>query len=271
MAVILTNSGFFPEASLPEKFVTSGPVVYEVIRVIDQIPLFLADHFERLVHSASFQQWKFDMDLEEFRKMTAQLIQLNQKTAGNIRFEYGFSGEAYFWSYRFIQHSYPSTEDYRNGVKTDLIFDERPNPNAKVVQAEIREKCNRMLVEQGLYEVLLVDRHGMITEGSRSNVFFVKDDVFYTAPDSMVLVGITRQKVISCLSDLGYRLVEEPVAVNRLGAFDAVFLTGTSPKVLPVSTIGNQKFATSNACVRVLIDRYDQLIDRYIQQEISGK
>ena len=58
----------------------------------------------------------------------------------------------------------------------------------------IRERPVRLISDNKLYEVLLVDRNGRITEGSRSNVFFVKGNKFYTGPSAMVLVGITRKK-----------------------------------------------------------------------------
>lgn len=269
MDIILTNQGTFQKSGSFENVSNSNRVVYEVIRVIDQIPLFLREHFDRLINSMQFQNWKFEMGFDEFRTKIYQLIKLNRRECGNIRFEYNLSGNENFWAFSFIPHSYPTAEDYLNGVSTDLLFDERDNPNAKVVQNEIRERCNQMISKQNLFEVLLVDRNGMITEGSRTNVFFVKNELFYTAPSSMVLVGITRLKVIECLKNLGFRFIEEPISVKRFDQFDAAFLTGTSPKVLPISSIGNQKYSTQTTCVNDLISSYNNLIELFIQSEIE--
>ena len=104
----------------------------------------------------------------------------------------------------------------------------------------------------------------MITEGSRSNVFFVKDDVFYTAPAFQILVGITRQKVVDCLNGLNYPLIEQAVKASEMNQFDAVFLTGTSPKVLPVKSIGDLIFDARLSSVKKLIEHYDKLITQYI-------
>jgi len=177
------------------------------------------------------------------------------------------SGDETNWVFRFIPHSYPTPEDYENGVPTDLLLVERKNPNAKVIQNEIREKSNQLIAGQNLFEVLLVDRNRMITEGSRSNVFFVKDQIFYTAPSSMILVGITRQKVMVCLKSLNYGIVEEAISVNQLSQFDSAFLTGTSPKVLPISTIGKLSYSTKNPSVNELIVCYNQLIFNYVRTE----
>jgi len=126
-----------------------------------------------------------------------------------------------------------------------------------------------MIEELKLYEVLLVDRDGNITEGSRSNVFFVKAEVFYTAPESKVLVGITRQKVIECLRQLNFKLVEKSVSAVEISQFDAAFLTGTSPKVLPVNSIGKQVFNTQTVVLQKLMKSYDESIATYIEKAKS--
>lgn len=270
MDLILTNTGTFKKSQSDEFVIQSNQAVYEVIRIIDGIPLFLNDHFDRFMHSMQIQDWKLDMEFDEFKFHIQQLIQLNHKETGNIKFEYFRLGEENSWLFRFIPHSYPTADEYMNGVSTDLLFDERKNPNAKVVQTEIREKSNQMISDRRLYEVLLVDKLGMITEGSRSNVFFVKDDIFYTAPSSMVLVGITCQKVIECMKNLNFSIVEEAISASRLEDFDAAFLTGTSPKILPIRSIGNLQFETRIIIVHKLIESYENMIDDYLGKEKSG-
>ena len=121
-----------------------------------------------------------------------------------------------------------------------------------------------MIKLQGLYEVLLVDNDGFIREGSRSNVFFIKGQAVITPPAKMVLDGITRQKVISILDSSCCTFREEAVALSQLGQFDTVMLTGTSPKVLPISRIGDLNFSTTNKIYSEIKRRYDALIDNYI-------
>jgi branched-chain amino acid aminotransferase len=207
------------------------------------------------------------MDYSFFSMKIDQLVTLNQKREGNVRFVYVAEENNGTWSISFIPHSYPSADDYFKGVKVGLLLAERDNPNAKVVQQSVRDRANQMIAEQSLYEVLLVDREGQITEGSRSNVFFVKDEVFYTAPASVVLVGITRQKVLECLQELNFRIVEDAVLASGIDQFGAAFLTGTSPKVLPVCSVDRQLFNPDFQCVRQLIKAYDEMIDRYLEQK----
>ena len=37
----------------------------------------------------------------------------------------------------------------------------------------------KAIEDNGVYEVLLVNKDGLITEGSRSNIYFIKYDSFY--------------------------------------------------------------------------------------------
>lgn len=240
------------------------PVVYEVVRIISGVPLFIEDHYNRLQHSFSINGWNQGLSAEEFSGRMDELRLKNSRENGNVRFRCCLQSDELYWEYSFISHTYPDKSDYDWGVCTDILYAERENPNAKVVQNTVRERANQLIGEKQLYEVLLVDRFNQITEGSRSNVFFVKDGVFYTAPAAEVLVGITRIKVFDCLKKLNLAIIEQSVSVDNLGDFDSAFITGTSPKVLPVRSIGLFSFQVRNPAVDRLIKEYDELINRYI-------
>jgi branched-chain amino acid aminotransferase len=269
MNLVLTDNGWKEESEYQASFFQPEQVIYEVVRVIDGVALFLEDHFSRLQKSMDIHELKFRMPLAEFKRNIKELCLKNLIPEGNVKFTYSVYGNNEHWAFSFIQHSYPTQADHENGVTAELLFAERQNPNAKVVQQEIRDKANQMIAQKGLYEVLLVDRDGKITEGSRSNVFFVKSGVFYTAPASMVLEGITRQKVIECLQGLNFQVIEQAVSKDELGHFDAAFITGTSPKVLPLNSVGKQVFNVRNEAVSHLMDKYNQMIQEYIRNEKS--
>lgn len=269
MNLVLTNQGLKNEPEYLRTSFYSDLSVYEIIRVMDGVALFLEDHFVRLKRSMQIRGFAFQIVYPDFKQNIAELVKLNQKNEGNIKFVYSVVGGDTRWAFAFIHHTYPTPEDYQSGVITDLLFAERLNPNAKVIQSGIRDEANHMILVRKLYEVLLVDRDGMITEGSRSNVFFVKSGVFYTAPASMVLEGITRQKVLKCLTKLAFPIVEQAVRADEIDQFDAAFLTGTSPKVLPIKSIGTKVFDVRNQAVVRLMDSYNQMIQNYIRNETN--
>ena len=159
---------------------------------------------------------------------------------------------------------------YVDGAKCGILRAERENPNAKVFQTSVRQKANKLISENDFYEVLLVDSLGRITEGSRSNVFFVKENQIITPLGNAVLLGITRQKTIQLAQSLGIDFLEKEVFFNELSTFDALFVTGTSPKILPVRQVGETLFNPQNKILQTLMNGYNTLIDEYVKNRLAN-
>jgi branched-chain amino acid aminotransferase len=149
---------------------------------------------------------------------------------------------------------------YNEGVKVILYRAERLDPEVKLLNSRLRMSINAELEKQNAYEAFLVNKDGLITEGSRSSAFFVTSDgCLYTAPDKMVLPGITRKYIISICRNEGISVYFEPVEASMIAMFPAVFLTGTSPMVLSVEKIDNVRFVTSMSIVKRLKGIYERL------------
>ncbi|MCK3685086.1 aminotransferase class IV [Maribellus sp. YY47] len=234
--------------------------IYEVIRMISGKPLFLEEHLARFNRSAGIAGRKIRYSEAEISDFLQQLIQKNEMTDGNVLVSCKVNLKAFF-----IAHSYPGELQYRLGVECGLLHAERENPNAKVFQTSVREQANQLIAEKGYYEVLLVDHNENITEGSRSNTFFVQGNQLLTSPSDKVLLGVTRQKVIECAMDLGIEIREREIPLAQLNECDAVFITGTSPNILPISKIENWDFNVQNPLLRSLMKHFDFLIENYLQ------
>ena len=269
MDFIVTQNGIEHQTEGNSRLFSNDRPVYEVMRVMNGTALFLEDHFERLIFSAQTRGLPLDMEFSEFGHNIAKLSKINRKQNGNVKFILSEVGKINHWSFSFIPHSYPVPNDYQKGVPTGLFFAERENPNAKIIQTTLSEKASQMRADKKLHEVLLVDRNSLITEGSRSNVFFVKGNQFYTAPASTVLEGITRKKVLECLNELDFTIIEKTVSISEIADFDAVFLTGTSPKVLPVNCIDSFHFQVKNSFVEQLMARFDLMIEAYLEVHMT--
>jgi len=91
----------------------------------------------------------------------------------------------------------------------------------------------------------LVDRNGNLTEGSKSNIFMIKGNEVYTAPLENVLPGVTRGVIIEILKDLHVDFQEKSINESEIKELDALFISGTSPKVLPINKVDNIEFQSS--------------------------
>ena len=242
----------------------TGIEIYEVIRIMEGVPLFLEDHLKRFYHSAWLLHLLIPLTEEEIRSSLELLAESNGIKEGNIRFSYCFRPCGKFQAF-FIPHLYPTAEMVASGVNCGLYQALRQDPNVKAVQTGIRQGAYKLMTENGWYEVLLVNERGRISEGSRSNVFFVKDNALITAPDQEILPGITRMKVIDLAILNGIPVKHESINSADLSDVESVFLTGTSPKVLPVRRVEDLLFRNDHPLVQKLVEDYNDLIDRYIK------
>ena len=251
------NGELRPNASF-KAFENAGGI-YEVLRVERGVPLFLEDHLERFYKSAAIAGKAIRFSQNQITRFILELISENKVLTGNILLSCKENLKAFF-----IPHKYPDSNWYKTGVPCGILKAERENPNAKVFQTPVRQQADELMEKQNLYEVLLVDHFNRITEGSRSNVFFVKNDVLLTPPGNEVLLGITRRKTILLAEKAGIPVLEQDVLLNDLPRFQAAFITGTSPKILPVSQINGGKFNPQNQLVQQLRENYDELILDYM-------
>jgi branched-chain amino acid aminotransferase len=275
---LLLNNEFVSADQWDETSV-NGVVVYEVLRMIEGIPLFFDDHFQRLVNSCRMIGQLYEPDKKELFRQIIELVKINDLTTGNITIKLIFNNNTqetlrnsdtqelrYYSLLYFIPHSYPSDDDYCNGVKVGFLEIERKNPEAKVEQG-VKEKVIQSEQDSDIYEVMLVDKDGFITEGSRSNMVFVKGDELFTCPLNRVLKGITLAKVLEIASAENIPVVFEAVHRSEISFYDALFITGTSPKILPVTKAGNVAFNIHNQLMRKLMESYNQLMEKEIRNK----
>jgi branched-chain amino acid aminotransferase len=247
-------------ATLTEEAFENGKSYYEVIRVINGICIFLEDHMNRLNESVQLDGLSFPLPVKPVSETIRELIRKNNLSEGNIRLALQVKDDSPVLLVCCVPFSYPEPEQYAAGVSTAVYPRIRVNPNIKQYDPRYQKQMNEFRVVRNVYEILLADESGCITEGSRTNVFFILNNAIYTAPGESVLKGITRKKVIELCNDLNFRVIEKAISIESLNNMEAVFLTGTSPKVLPVNAIDGQSFPPDQPMIRALMEAYDRLI-----------
>lgn len=259
---ILKKAELFNEAN-----VSFGKSLYEVIRVTEGIPVFLESHLERLRNSSKLTKFTISLKNEEISNHIKKLIQVNKVAIGNIKivFNYSINSLQSYFIY-FIKHEYPTIYQYKNGVDTTLIHIERENPNAKVINNVFRGYVDKIKSEKNVYEGIMVDENGDITEGTKSNIFIVKGKEVYTSPAKDVLMGITRKMIIAICKRKNIILIEESLNYKRLDEIDGLFITGTSPKVLSIASVDERHYSSSeNEIIKSIALEYNNDIKMYLK------
>jgi len=247
----------------------SFPGVYEVVRIIDGVPLFMERHLSRFRTSSKLLGYELKIDDESIIRYVQELITVNNCFLGNVKIVVNNLHKPIQDNYVFfIKSKYPSPSEIEKGVPTILFYGERNNPNAKSTDLTLREKINQEISKYNVYEALLVNKDDEITEGSKSNIFAVKENCVYTPPAKDVLQGVTRGYIIEICNSLGYELSEAPIPVKKLPDMDGLFMTGTSPQVLPICSVdGIKLFSSTNPVIEKIRLQYNKLVNDYIKEK----
>lgn len=245
-----------------------GQTVYELIRVQDGIAIFLEDHLERFFRSAAYLDLPLPVTEQAIKDRVYRLIAANQVEEQNLKFILGKTskGESVLWIF-FTQSIYPPKNYYEEGIATSLFRIERLDPNIKLVRSDYQKAVLQERANKGVYELLLVDGKEEITEGSRTNVFFVKGKELYTPPAKAVLLGIVRKKVFEICAKRKIAINETAIPVEWVKEAEGAFVSGTGNNVLPISKIGEHLIPTmENPVVQAIMADYAEMVRMYKEE-----
>ncbi len=260
--MILVNNTAQDSAGFSEKILETGLSIYEVIRIFNKKPIFLQDNILRLDNSLKKSNIHLDPSTLHLPDKLEHLIRLEHIEEGNVKYVLHFTnGQMTEYLYT-IPHSYPSAEAYRKGIDTMTCQAVRQNPEVKYLNPALRNLTNRLIRDNHVYEVILVDNEGYVTEGSRSNVFFIQEETLYTTPAAYVLPGTSRKRVFDICKAKKISLEEKRIGLNTLSQYEAAFITGTSPLILPIRRINSVLFHPDHPLLRRLMRSYFSLLEK---------
>jgi branched-chain amino acid aminotransferase len=244
----------------------SADVYYEVVRLQGGKILFLDDHLERFENTLSESGVEYPGDHVIYENLHILLLN-NDLTAGNIRicFQKNQRDEPDLLCY-FVPYIYPEQSMYLSGVNLVTYSHERPNPGIKKWDNSFRISVQEYIRNRGVYEAILINGRGEITEGSRSNVFFIDtSDRLITPPLKDVLPGITRRYVLIIAREQDFEVMERPVTRNELDNLVSCFISGTSPKILPVRQLDGYQFRLDHPVLRRIMERFDTILHEHLK------
>ncbi|MCW8823322.1 MAG: D-amino-acid transaminase [Ignavibacteriaceae bacterium] len=223
--------------------------VYESIRTYNRKLFRYEDHLERLKRSLKETRIDFD-NFNSIKNIIYDIIKKNNIEKESLVYLQITRGSA-----QQRTHSFPkekTTPTLFISVKEFKEDNEEQSKGVKVIlQEDVRWlRCdikstsllpvvlaNQKASEEDAAEAILV-RDGMITEGTHTNFFAVKDETVFTAPKSrLILDGITRKVVLEFCEKFKMDFKEEFIKKDDLKNFTEFFITSTTKEVTPVIMI----------------------------------
>lgn len=255
------------EAAAFFRLPTDSVMFYEVIRVVQGVPLFWEEHLARLCQSIAGMIELSDTLYADCRR----LIDTNGLQAANLRLVL-FEDQAVI---HLTPSSYPPAELFDQGVPTGILNWERLDPNVKIIRSDYKAAIAACFAEPGpfgrYYELLLADDRGFLTEGSRSNLFLIRGNQVLSAPENRILKGVTRKHVIEAIAASGAELVEEmqTLPAIRAGSCEAAFLSSSPFDILPIRSIEEIELPSAEHPLLRRIDQaYRSIVASYIGQRL---
>jgi branched-chain amino acid aminotransferase len=214
----------------------------------------LTEHVERLFNSAKIYRMGIPYTQNEFVQAIIDTIKINELDACYIRPAI-FRGYAELGVYPlncpvesliavWAWGKYLGEEALEQGVDIGVSTWRRMAPDtmpnmAKAGSNYMNSQLAKMeAVNNGYDEALMLDYHGMVSEGSGENIFVIKDGVLHTPPRaSSLLDGITRNSIITLAKDMGLEFKEEEIPREMLYIADELFFTGTAAEVTPIRSV----------------------------------
>lgn len=262
------------EAVLPidERGHQFGDGIYEVVRVYDGKPFMLDEHLERLIRSGNAIKLRITETKEDLCNLIIKAIEKSElkECVVYLQITRGIAVRGHLFPdvpmsiSMTVREAKPLPAEVRlRGVTAILLEDERwANCYIKSLNLLPNILAKQAAHDAGSYEAILV-RDGQVTEGSSSNVFYVKDRKVYTPPlTKHILPGITRLAVKNVLSQLNIPLVEQQFSEMDLLHADEVFITSTTSEVIPVIKINENEIGkgTPGEITSRIYEQYKNLI-----------
>lgn len=140
----------------------------------------------------------------------------------------------------------PPADLYERGVSLIIAKTKRNHPDALSPQIKATNFLNNILAKReaiaaGVFDAVLLNWEGHLTECTVSNLFFVARNRLCTPTVACgILDGITRDIVIELATASGLTVQEDRFTPQELRQADECFLTNTTMEVMPVVSIEQQ-------------------------------
>ena len=267
----IKNGVTLPVEDFDNNMVYEGESIYEILRMVGGVPLFFKDHYSRLITSIINRKRTNLSTFNNLRRDINTLSEIEKPKEANLKIVFNYNNPESNYLIYFIKASYPTKLQYKEGVKGVLFRAERTDPESKVIHSKLKLEIEAQLAAENAYEALLVNNENFITEGSRSNIFFIKNKTLYTAPDNHVLGGITRKHLIGLCNETGIEVCYKCINADEMQNYDSVLMSGTSPILLPFKCVDNYEFIVENSIVEKLHAMFKLKAKQSINDFVSGK
>lgn len=216
-----------------------GYGIFDFFLFRDRQPVFLNDYLDRFYHSAAFLRLAIGLNRDELSEAVQAVIRKNEAADGGIRLLLtgGYTEDGYSpgtGNLAILQHPYPqAARQPARGCHLMTYEHQRELPQVKSTNYLTGIYVQPLLQQCGA-DFVLYHQGGTISESDRSNFFLVDSNGTLRTPDTGILAGITRGKILELAQELEIPTKRSPLTLADLSTASEAFLTSSTKGVLPV-------------------------------------
>ena len=254
--IAYVNGSYVPESdariSIFDRGFLFADGVYEVTPIVNGKLVDYDAHMERLERSLGELRMAWPCSKDEMKTMHLELIKRNtlhegiiymQVTRGVADRMFNFPKDITSSLVAFPQvMALVDNPNARTGVKIVTTPDIRwLRRDIKSVMLLAPVLGKQEAYEKGAAEAWMVE-DGMITEGTSSNAYIVKNDTIITRPlSNLILAGCTRRALFRLSQEHGVKIEERLFTPQEAYDADEAFLTSASQFVMPITEIDGKR------------------------------
>ncbi len=267
LKIVYLNGRYVPieeaTVSVMDRGFLFGDGVYEVVPVIGNKMLRLDEHLTRLQNSLDRISLVNPHDSSEWENIFSTLL---IKNTGEDRAIYlQISRGAYVKRDLSISAkgavdvpptvfamvlpvAPPDNNVVDKGISVITVDDFRWNAcDIKSTSLVANVMLRQQAADAGVEDAILI-KNGMVTEGTASNVFIVKNDICITPPTGrQLLPGITRDLVIEIIKNNTILIEEREIEEAELYDADEIWMTSSTREIAPVISLNGNKVGSGVA------------------------
>lgn len=208
-------------------------LVFESLRSYDGIIFRLKEHVNRLLESAKTIQLKLPKNADMLELELKSCLKAAGKKDAFLRISADETN-----TYVLVTERHRPPWIYEKGIELKTSVIRKNMPNAVPSEAKTNAFLANVMATQerigeGVYDVILLDGNGFVTESTVWNLFMIKNGSLFTAATG-ILHGVTQEFVIECARLEQIPVLETNLMRHDLWNADEAFLTNTSGEIVPI-------------------------------------
>ena len=247
MTNLYLNGEYLPleqgHVSVEDRGFQFGDGVYEVIRAYHGKPFRLSKHLARLEQSVKGIEMALPEPLQKIEEVCRAVVKGLEEATIYLQVTRGSAPRVHAFPREirptFVAYARPATRP-----PDDKAYTLKTVPDERWGRCHLKTICllpnilaKQKAVEAGCDEGLFV-RDNVVTEGTTSNAFFVRNGALHTHPaDHRILNGVTRDAILELARQGGVRVRHQGVTLTEAMAAEEVFMTGTTTEIMPAVSI----------------------------------